>query len=208
MRAEHCWRSLRRLLCMIGILVFCLATATATAGQPRDVEDLMSWLAQVEYVRAEYIETRESSLLSVPISSRGRLEYRAPDRVVMRSDKGDQVEIDGDTVRMLREGTLVRELSVSDHQSVEGLVATLKAVFSGNLKRLRQDYELSFRAGDRGWFLDLVPGAANSMPQAFIARIGVAGTGAAIERIEFTESGGDIRRLRMRILDRKPPALP
>lgn len=206
MPSERCWRPLSRSLCIVSTLAFCLAAANAE--QPRDLEDLMSLLEQVEYVRAEYSETRESSLLSIPISSRGQLEYGAPDRVVMSSDKGDQVEINGDTVRVLQKGKLVRELSVSDHQSLESLVALLKGVFSGNLKRLRQDYKLSFRAGDRDWSLDLVPSAASSIPQSAIARIGVSGTGAAIKRIEFTESDGDIRRLRMKILDRKPPSLP
>lgn len=206
MPSERCWRPFGRLLCVIGILAFGLATADA--GQPRDIEDLMSLLEQVEYIRAEYSETRESSLLSVPISSRGWLEYRAPDRVTMRTDKGDQVEIDGNTVRILQKGTLVRELSVSDHQSIENLVATLKGVFSGNLKRLRRDYKLDFRVGDRDWSLDLVPSAASLIPHAAIARISVSGTGSVIERIELAESDGDIRRLRMRILDRKPPSLP
>lgn len=77
MPSERCWRPFGRLLCVIGILAFGLATADADAGQPRDIEDLMSLLEQVEYVRAQYSETRESSLLSVPISSRGWLDRKS-----------------------------------------------------------------------------------------------------------------------------------
>jgi hypothetical protein len=191
---------------MIAISVFCFSTADA--GQPRTVEELMSLLGQVEYVKAEYRETRESSLLSVPISSRGRLEYRAPDRILMSSDKGDRVEISGETLRVLHDEKLVRELSASDHRSIESLVSALKAMFSGNLTRLRQDFRLSFRAGDGDWSLDLVPTAARSMPLMSVTRIGVSGTGAVIEQIALTESDGDVRRLRMKILDRKPGSLP
>ena len=206
MPSEHCRRPLGRLLCTISILAF--GFTAANAGQPRGVEALMSLLAQVEYVRAEYRETRESSLLSVPISSRGQLEYRAPDRVAMSSDRGDRFEIDGGTVRILHKGSLVREVSVYDHESIESLVATLKGVFSGDLKRLRQDYELGFRAGDQDWSFDLVPRTAGSIPQVAIAQVSVFGAGAVIQRIELTESNGDVRRLRMRILERRPPSLP
>lgn len=195
-----------RLLCVAAILAFCCSAAGA--GQPHDLEGLMSLLAQVEYVEAEYREIVESSLLSVPISSRGRLEYRAPDWIRMSSDKGDRFEISGETLRILRNGRLVRELSTSDHSAIESLVSALKAIFAGDLERLQQHYRLRFQGGGQDWSMDLVPVAPGTGLPIALAHIGVRGAGATIEGIELTESDGDVRRLRMRVLDRKPASLP
>jgi outer membrane lipoprotein-sorting protein len=193
----------RRGLCLLAALV--LAVTVAAADAPRDLESLMTTLSQVQQVEADYTETIESDLLATAISTRGHLAFAAPDRIVKTGEHGEQVEIDGDLVRVRQDGT-EHELSIRDHAPLEHLVVALTATFSGDLARLRRDYTLAFKAQDGGWTLVLTPRERSLL--AVFERMEIAGQGADIARIAIAESGGDRRTLRLQVLSRRPPALP
>ena len=178
----------------------------AAAGEdPGDLETLMAALSQVRQVEADYTETVESGLLATAISTRGRLDYTAPDRILKTGERGEQVEIAGDRVTVREDGS-EHELSIRDYAPLERLVVALRATFAGDLKRLRQDYELDFHTADGGWSLGLRP--LDRTLLAAIERIDIAGRGADIDRIVIEESGGDRRSLRLHVLSRRPVATP
>jgi len=81
----------------------------------------------------------------------------------------------------------------------------LRAIFAGDLARLRQDYQLDYQAGAHQWTLSLTPRATG--PVRLLQLIRIAGDGAVIERIAIHESNGDRRTLRMRLLERTPVTL-
>jgi hypothetical protein len=183
-----------------------LALAMAVAGEdPRDLEALMVALAGVRQVEADYTETIESALLATVVSTRGRLAYTAPDRILKTGERGEQVEIAGDRVT-IRVGGDARELSIRDYAPLERLVVALRATFAGDLERLRQDYDPDFRTVDGRWTLRLRPRDRSVL--AAIERIVVAGRGAAIERIVIEESGGDRRSLQLHVRSLRPVGAP
>lgn len=185
-------------------LALCLAPTSAEPGPPgavQNLEALMTTLARVQQVEADYVETLESDLLETAISTRGRLVYRAPDRIDKIGEHGEQVSIDGDRL-LVRDGSGSHELSVRDYAPLERMVTALRATFAGDLVRLRQDFETDFGLAASGWSLALRPRERDLA--ASIERVEIAGHDADIERIAIAESGGDRRTLRLKVLLRRP----
>jgi len=165
----------------------------------------MTLLARVERVEVAYRETVESGLIETVISTRGRLVYTAPDAIRRVSDQGEGFELDGDEVRLIADGNVVEELNIADIKPLEAMIGALRAIFAGDLARLRQDYQLDYQAGAHQWTLSLTPRATG--PVRLLQLIRIAGDGAVIERIAIHESNGDRRTLRMRLLERTPVTL-
>ncbi len=187
------------------IALLCLLALPVLGEDLLDMESLMAALAQVQHVEALYTETLVSDLLATAISTRGKLVYTAPDRILKIGEQGESVEIRGDRI-LVRQGAEERALSIGDYAPLERLVAALRATFSGDLARLRQDYTLDFRPQAGRWTLALRP-RERAVP-AFVEAIEIAGQGVEIDRIDIRESGGDRRSLRLTILSRRPAAVP
>ena len=177
------------------------AAAEPDAGAAMDLPTLMATLARVQEVEADYVETLESDLLSTVISTRGRLTYRAPDRIDKTGETGEQVRIEGDRV-LVSDARGRHELSVRDYAPLERLVTALRATFAGDLARLRRDYETAFGLVAGGWTLGLRP--RERVLAGLIQQVEIAGHGADIERISIAESGGDYRTLRLTVRARRP----
>ncbi len=197
------WRAV--VVRVLGLLPILVLVVAAASQDPRDLEALMAALAEVRQVEADYTETIESALLATVVSTRGRLAYTAPDRILKTGERGEQVEIAGDRVTV-REGGDEREISIRDFAPLERLVVALRATFAGDLKRLREDYEPHFHSAEGRWTLGLRPRDRSVL--AAIERIDIAGRGADIDRIVIEESGGDRRSLQLRVLSRVPAAAP
>jgi hypothetical protein len=179
--------------------------ATAALQQPADVQALMTMLGRVERVEVAYRETVESALIETVISTRGRLVYTAPDAIRRVSDQGEGFQLDGEKIRLIADGKVVDELDIADIKPLEAMIGALRAIFAGDLARLRQDYQLDYQAGGQSWTLSLTPRAIGLASLFQLIRI--TGDGAVIEGIAIHESNGDRRTLRMRLLERTPVTL-
>jgi outer membrane lipoprotein-sorting protein len=179
--------------------------ATAASQQPDDVQALMSMLKRVERVEVAYRETVESGLIDTVISTRGRLVYAAPDAIRRVSDQGDGFVLDGETIGLIADGEVVNEMDIADVKPLEAMIGALRAIFAGDLARLRQDYQLDYQVGDSQWTLNLTPRATGLSRLFQLMRI--TGDGAVIKGIAIHESNGDLRTLRMRLLERTPAEL-
>lgn len=179
--------------------------ATAAPQQPAHVQALMTMLARVERVEVAYRETVESDLIETIISTRGRLVYTAPDAIRRVSDQGEGFELDGEKIRLIADRKVVDEFDIADIKPLKAMIGALRAIFAGDLARLRQDYQLDYQAEAHQWALSLTPRAIGLASLFQLLRI--TGDAAVIESIAIHESNGDRRTLRMRLLERTPVAL-
>lgn len=175
--------------------------ATAAASIPTDIAGLMQLLRQVEWVKADYSETVESSLLTQSMTSEGKLEYRAPDEIRKVSTLGDSVTIRGNRL-IIGHGAASKEIAISDYAALEQFVVTLRATFSGDLEALEKTFRVEYHPALGRWTLSLHP-KRRQLLQIY-DRIDISGTGAGLDRIDMIEPNGDRRILKMRIRQQRP----
>lgn len=186
----------RRLL--VGALLAPLAgtmPAPVIAAEPADVAALLKLIGAKAERRADFVERRFSALTKAPLESRGRLLFRAPDRLekTTTSPQRETVKIDGGTVTI--EGVPVR--GVPDRRSVRladipllaALVESLRATLAGDLARLSRHYTPSFRSVERGWELVLKP--IDAQLAAAVTQVVLRGRGDAVATVDILEASGD-----------------
>jgi hypothetical protein len=172
-----------------------------------DLDVVMQGLAEVRSVRADYVETLEMSLLEQRLTTRGTLSYEAPDRITKTSasDPEQAVRFEGDTL-WVSDGKETRRLSVQDHRALETLVVALRATFAGDLATLREHFHLSFQRADPDWSLELRPREAG-LGGPF-SSVELRGRGREIRVVRIHEANGDLRSMRLRVIQIDPPASP
>jgi hypothetical protein len=183
-------------------LSLCPTQSVAASRQPVDAQALMNLLGRVERVEVAYQETVESTLIEIPLGTRGRLIYQAPAHIRRFSDQGDGFELDGERMRLISSGRVVNDLIVSDIKPLAALVGALRATFAGDFATLQANYRLDYQADQAHWTLDL--GSDGPSLSGLFERIRIIGDGATIETIEILEPNGDQRSLRMQLLAREP----
>lgn len=172
------------------------ATASTTAADaPASLPALLALIGGKRERRAEFIERRYSALTRAPLESRGRLLFRAPDRLEKQtlSPQRETVRIDGGTVTI--EGLPVRgvperrSLQLADIPLLAALVESLRATLAGDLARLQRHYAPRYRPLERGWELVLEP--TDPQLAAAVARVVLRGRADAVATVEIVETGGD-----------------
>jgi outer membrane lipoprotein-sorting protein len=152
--------------------------------------DLMRTLAGVSASQASFVETRTSTLLKEPMVVEGTLGWRRPDRLVreVKAPYRETSVIEGATMKLTgRDGTS-RTVPVPDG-APRALVEALRATLAGDLAQLERHFAVTVGGSSAQWTLTLAP--KDPALGALIGRVDFAGRGAAIERIEVLEAGGD-----------------
>ena len=181
--------------------LWCGYMVSAVASVPSDIAGLMQLLRQVEWIKADYSETVESTLLTHSMTSEGELEYRAPDVIRKVSTLGDSITIRGNRL-LLGNGAASKEIAISDHAALEQFVVTLRATFSGDLDALEKTFRVEYHPAADRWTLALHPKGRQLL--RIYARIDISGTGTGLDRIDMIEPNGDRRILTMRVRQRRP----
>jgi hypothetical protein len=186
----------RRVLLRAGVFALLApgAARASTASAP-DLAALLRRIGGQPERRAAFVERRYSALTRAPLESRGRLLFRAPDRLEKQTvtPVRETVRIEGGTVTI--EGAPVR--GVPDRRSVQladipllaALVESLLATLSGDLARLQRHYQAALTHDGRGWALTLTP--VEPALRDAIMRVVLRGQGDAVTGVDIFESGGD-----------------
>ena len=186
----------RRVLLHAGVFALLApgAVRASTASAP-DLAALLRRIGGQPERRAAFVERRYSALTRAPLESRGRLLFRAPDRLEKQTvtPVRETVRIEGGTVTI--EGVPVR--GVPDRRSVQladipllaALVESLLATLAGDLARLQRHYQAALAHEGRGWALTLTP-VEQALRDA-ITRVVLRGQGDAVTAVDIFESGGD-----------------
>lgn len=178
---------------------------------PVDAAELLAAFSRLEGIEARFEESKHMALLAVPLTSKGRLFYRAPGRLlrVVEAPEPSRLLIAPDQLRMTnRDGTEVIDLRQSD--ALRLFVSSLVSVFSGDAQALDESYTLTFtkHAQDHGesaagkdgaaatgapgrpaWTLTLTP---KGKPLSdMLASLSLSGSAYTVSSIEVNEPNGD-----------------
>lgn len=165
--------------------------APAALAQARDIDALLAALAREPPQSISFTEVHSSRLLEHELVVSGTLEYSGPGKLsrVVAKPFVERTDIDGDSVRILREGRPDRQFSLKRAPELGGLLTGFLAILGGDRAALEREFELAFVDGATGWQLTLSP--KNIRAQARIAAIRVRGAGNAPDCIVTVPGDGD-----------------
>ena len=174
------------------------AMALPARARTDDLEGLFALFAAQGERRTAFIERRYSVLFRSPPETRGTLYFKPPallERDVV-SPRKEKIRIDAETVTLRTEGadgnTTERKASLATIPQLANLVVTIRATLAGDLATLRKSYVVVMKQPLPHWRIELTPIAAiDEQAGAGVRQISMAGDGAEVERIEFTEASGD-----------------
>ena len=180
--------------CVLG-LALGLAALPAPAQEPEPgadltLESLRKAMTTTSGRSADFVESKELALLSVPLESRGRLYFVPPDRFARFTTQPEftALIIDGEHVRF-REGADGDELDLSASPLTRAFVDNFVVLWSGDSERLERLYAAALRAEGERWELSLVPRAAPL--NRFIEAIVLRGRSGELEQMVVRDRDGD-----------------
>lgn len=165
--------------------------APAALAQARDIDALLAALAREPPQSISFTEVHSSRLLEHELVVSGTLEYSGPGKLsrVVAEPFVERTDIEGDSIRILREDRPDRQFSLKRAPELGGLLTGFLAILGGDRAALEREFELAFVDGAAGWQLTLSP--KNIRAQARIAAIRVRGAGNAPDCIVTVPRDGD-----------------
>lgn len=155
------------------------------------LDTLMSALHAAGPRTVQFDETHQIAALDVPLKSHGEMEYRPPDylrRTTVVQDRREQIEIDGNQVRVERGGKQER-FSLDAVPGLGGFALSLRAVLGGDTEALRRHFDMNLTGSAAAWSLTLRP--RDAAAKQWMQEISFSGEEANIRRIETLENSGD-----------------
>lgn len=195
-RARAALRSVRRSIIALGFAVsWALPGASPAQQVPATSEQielasLMSHFSASGTVRADFNETRQISLLTDPIETRGILYFSPPNRLARETTWPSQSRIAVHGVQVAFQDEMgTRRLNLSSSELARHLVGTLMLLLRGDLSELQARHSITFTSDGRRWQLGLEP--RSSAVRGIIEGVGISGVGWTLESMKTTETNGD-----------------
>jgi hypothetical protein len=175
----------------ICISLLCIAPWSGLPAAPQSLQQLMAALAQVQSVQSTFSETKTMELLSEPLQSTGKLVYRAPDYLEKRvlEPQPSYYVVDGNDITVGGAQHKERHLVLFQFPALEAFIAALRGTLAGDLKTLKEYYDIGFESDADRWTLQLVP--TNDEMLLYVKNIHIRGSGDRIEQIDTLESNND-----------------
>ena len=155
------------------------------------LQQVMSALAQVQAVQSTFRESKTMDMLNEPLLSSGKLVYKAPDYLEKRvlAPQISYYIVDGDQVRIGGAQHKERQVVLFQFPALEAFIAALRGTLAGNIKTLKEYYEVDFKAEVDHWTIQLVP--KNNEMLLYVKTIHIHGSGDKIQQIDTLEPNGD-----------------
>jgi len=179
---------------MTRIALRCAATLAlllaSGASAAFDLDALMQALRDVPERHARFEETRRIALLEGPIVRRGTLDYVRPDRLTMRVDAPfyEKLDVAGDALTIERRSGTTR-VALASQPQVAAWIESLRATLAGDRAGLTAHFEVALEGDADSWRMSLKP--RDPVLAGVVARVAIAGRGAAVVRFETEEVKGD-----------------
>jgi hypothetical protein len=171
------------------------------AGQaPDPLAAVMAAMAAVRESRASFVEDKDLPELDRPLTARGVLSWRAPDRFEKRTlePAPELFLVEGDTLTLERPGRGIREtLSLDTAPEIRPLVEAIRATLAGDLATLRRYHEVTFSGTPERWRILLVPLSVRA--RAAVQRVVLEGEGDFMTTVETQGSEGRSRLVATRL---------
>lgn len=172
------------------LAVALLAPCAAALCAPRDLQQLMSQLAQRKHGHVSYVEEHFISSLDRPLESSGELLYDAPDRLEKRTlrPRPETLVLEHGTITAHR-GRHTYVLSLQDYPQIVPLIDSIRSTLAGDLPALERTFTVGFDGSLERWHLSLTPREASV--SGTVKQIDIKGAGTAIHTVEIRETDGD-----------------
>ncbi|MDR5823741.1 LolA-related protein [Caballeronia sp. LZ043] len=173
-----------------------LATAADAPSSAWTLDRLMNTLGAKKSGRAHFTETRYLKIAQEPLESSGELVFVAPDHLEKHtvSPKPENLVVDGDMLTVDRNGHTIT-IPLRNYPELGAFIESIRATLAGNRFALEQAYRVSVTGKGNDWTLTLVP--IDSRMQKKVSEITLAGTGAALARVEIRQADGDHSLMRL-----------
>lgn len=170
------------------LLALTLPLSMARAAD--DIDRLMATLATHPGGTVRFVERRHLAILDAPLEARGEMTYRAPDWLERRTltPRPERLLLDKDTLTLERDKRRM-SMPVNQRPEVEAFVASVRSTLQGDRAALERYYRLSLQRTPQRWTLTLRPHEPRL--RNIVSRIDIAGTGALVDSIEYTQTDGD-----------------
>jgi len=152
---------------------------------------VMENMSQISRSTALFEEEKSFALLNKEIKLSGRLEYIAPDTIIKKTMKPEPelFKVNGNELYIEKQNGDKHNLILSNYPLVAVFTEAYRGVLSGDIKKLKNYYDVDFRASSESWTISLTPLDEDALQ--YIEMILVEGIGTSILRITTIESGGD-----------------
>ena len=172
------------------------ADAAASSSGGWTLDRLMNTLGAKKSGRAHFTETRYLKIAEQPLESSGELVFVAPDHLEKHtvSPKPENLVVDGDMLTVDRNGRKVT-IALRNYPELGAFIESIRATLAGNRFALEDAYKVSISGQGENWTLTLVP--IDSRMKQKVSEITLAGTGAALARVEIRQADGDHSLMRL-----------
>jgi hypothetical protein len=175
------------------VLTACLLLPVAARAQDA-MAPVMAALAARRTSRATFVEEKELQELDRPLTARGVLIWRAPDRLEKLTTEPfeERLLVEGDRLLLERPDRGIRqEIDFDTAPEVRPLVEAVRATHAGDAATLRRHFRVEFSGALPHWRLLLVP--LSNRVLAAVQRITLEGEGGAIRLMEIHGRDGHSR---------------
>jgi len=178
---------LKIILCIILNLAF----STITYAGAQDFKLVLENLAKVKHINAEFEETKSINMLENKIKLAGLLEYRAPDSLSKQTlqPTSELFVVKGNDLHIKNAAGEETDLLLTNYPVVEMFVEAYRGLLAGNLKKLRDYYEVQFTGNIKHWTITLTPIEEEALE--LISIITAEGIGENIHKVTVNEANGD-----------------
>ena len=169
-----------------------LLAGPAHAAGGFDLRELLSGMAAVGEVRAEFVERKTLAVLDQPLLASGTLRYRRPDFLerITRGPSDERMTVTGDRLTLEWPSRhTVRTFALSANPALWATVEAIRATLAGDRAALERFYWTTLSGDERAWTLRLEPRAAGVT--AWVQSILLAGGSRFITRVEVQQANGD-----------------
>jgi len=164
--------------------------AWPASAQAPELAELLDRMASSAGVEASFHETKELSLLAVPLESRGVIYFAPPGRFARFTTEPDDsaLIVRQGEIRM-REGRDAPEVDLSGNRIARVFTDNIVVLWSGDRERLDELYTAAFRGELSQWEIALAP--RDSRMAEVIEEIVLRGNAAGMTEMVIRERDGD-----------------
>ena len=188
---------MRAFYAALAAAVLCVTSTLAVAADASwTLDRLMNTLGAKKSGRAHFTETRYLKIAQEPLESSGELVFVAPDHLEKHtaSPKPENLVVDGDMLTVDRNGRKVT-IPLRNYPELGAFIESIRATLAGNRFALENAYTVSIDGKGDDWTMTLVP--TDSRMKQKVSSITLAGSGAALARVEIRQADGDRSLMRL-----------
>lgn len=143
----------------ISLLFALLITSISIEAKDLTLEQLMTMLASQPRLEAQFKEKKFDSFLEIPIDSSGKVSFIAPDYLekTIKKPSLQSFILNGDKITVSIRDKEAKTYSIEQRPEIKAFTESFRSTLSGDLKTLREYYDVKLTGQLDQWKLQLKP---------------------------------------------------